>query len=242
MLCQGPAPVPVAIDRCQELRDSSTDQPLLEAVIDSALFALFAMAGRSDEAHQYSRRSSAILDEFPYSALGQLSRNAAEAELLLGDAAAAERHLLASWDRAQRRGHTSLGGVETALGLALLCSDQGRWQETEQWLVRARQDPPAPPRTRLWFLRLDATARLIAHRGELEEALVLARQPTELTDDSDRLNQRAQAWLTLAEILRTARRIGEADAAHASAIALYERKGNVAAAGRVRAAESARSG
>jgi Tfp pilus assembly protein PilF len=121
--------------------------------------------------------------------------------------------------------------------LALLCCDQGRWKEAEQWLARARQDPPAPPATYQWFARLDATVRLTAYRGQLEEAVVLARPPTELTDDSDRLNQRAQAWLTLAHALRTTGRTTEADVALASAISLYERKGNLAALTRLRAGE-----
>jgi DNA-binding SARP family transcriptional activator len=233
-LCQGPAPVAIALGRCQELRRSSNGQPLLEAVIDSALFLLSAAAARNDEAREHGRRSRAVLDEFHYHVLAEARRRAAEAEMLLGDAAAAERHLVASWRDSQRAGHITHSAAHAALALALLYCDQGRWDEAEQWLPRGRLDPPAPPGTYVWFAQLDATARLTAHRGDLDEALVLARRATELGDDYDRLNQRGDAWRTLADLLRATDRTAEGDAAVERAIGFYEQKGNVAAVARLR--------
>ena len=47
---------------------------------------------------------------------------------------------------------------------------------------------------------------------------------------------RARVWLALAEVRRAAGLTAEADAAVAAALELYEQKGNIAAAARVRAA------
>ena len=52
------------------------------------------------------------------------------------------------------------------------------------------------------------------------------------------LNSRAEISLALAEVQRAARRADEADASVAEALALYEQKGNIAAAARARAALS----
>jgi hypothetical protein len=53
--------------------------------------------------------------------------------------------------------------------------------------------------------------------------------------ETDGLNRKAGAWLTLAEVRRAAGRAEEAEAAVAEALALYEQRGNVAAAERLRA-------
>jgi hypothetical protein len=86
-------------------------------------------------------------------------------------------------------------------------------------------------------------ARLAAHHGELTNAVTLARQAVEAAEEqTGRVHPRAGAWLTLANMLRQSNQIAEADAAVEKAIGLYERKGNIAAAASVRAAEAARAG
>jgi hypothetical protein len=52
------------------------------------------------------------------------------------------------------------------------------------------------------------------------------------------LNLRPRMWLALADVLRRSGDDAEADAAVESALALYERKGNVVAAARLRAPEA----
>jgi hypothetical protein len=79
-----------------------------------------------------------------------------------------------------------------------------------------------------------AEARLKAHSGEHDEALELARSVVEHEDRGDELNTRALMWLGLAEVQRASGRPQEAEEATAAALALYEQKGNIAAADRVR--------
>ena len=51
------------IRRCEELLESSRDDPVLEAVVARSLALLLAMAGRFDEARDHIRRSSLVLEE-----------------------------------------------------------------------------------------------------------------------------------------------------------------------------------
>ena len=235
MLCDGPAPVAEVMGRCEELRRSSVGQPLLEAAIEGALFMICAMAAREDEARSYDRRSSEMLDEFSYQMLAPIRRKRAEAHLLLGDADRAEQHLLALWRDFGETGGISRATMQGAHILALLCCDQGRWEEAENWLARGSEDPPAPPGSFIGITRPAVMARLAAQHGELEEALELARRAVEAGEHADRLNAAATAWLALAEVRRARGETAEADAAVAAALQVYERKGNVAAAARVRA-------
>ncbi|HET9309772.1 MAG TPA: adenylate/guanylate cyclase domain-containing protein [Actinomycetota bacterium] len=77
-------------------------------------------------------------------------------------------------------------------------------------------------------------AKVFARRGDHDEAIRLAREAVALGDRTDMLDDRASARLDLAEVLGLAGRPDEAATALEEALALYERKGNVVMAGRVR--------
>src|SRR5262249_32694077 len=81
-----------------------------------------------------------------------------------------------------------------------------------------------------------ARARVRAHRGELIEAERLIREALALLEQTDMLNEQADARMDLAEVLGLARKTDEAGAAPAQALGLYERKGNLVTAERARAA------
>jgi hypothetical protein len=68
--------------------------------------------------------------------------------------------------------------------------------------------------------------------------LTLANEAVDGSEKTDQVNPRAGAWLALAEVLRASDRAEEANAAVAQAIAIYEQKGNLAAAAQARAAIS----
>jgi class 3 adenylate cyclase/tetratricopeptide (TPR) repeat protein len=234
-LCAGPASVQNATHRCEELRRwASGGRPIAGAVIERSLSLLAAMAGREDEARELGRRSGEILDRVgDHDAFQSRVRDAAEAERLLGDAAAAEQHLLA--------GRRRFVAIDTSAGrhltevatssLAMLYCDEGRWVEAELLLSE-------PSSTEVWaelMLRPAAAARVAVHQGRLEEALALARGALELGDESDFLNLRARVWLALAEVLRASGNTADGDASVAKALALFDQKGNVTEATRLRA-------
>jgi tetratricopeptide (TPR) repeat protein len=77
-------------------------------------------------------------------------------------------------------------------------------------------------------------ALLLERQGRHADALRLAREAVALYGASDYLDAHADMLLTLATILRAAERADEAREALDEALALYERKGNLVMADRVR--------
>jgi DNA-binding SARP family transcriptional activator/predicted ATPase len=239
-LTAGPTPAEEAIRRCEELRRANRGGPVLGARIERCLSQLCAMAGRADEAREHERRASAVLDLLPYSEEAASRRFVANTHLLLGETAAAERQLLAMWDRfgATREQPRSYMSAFTATMLALLCCDAGEWDDAERWLAHT-EGFPVPAASPPGMLGPAVAARIAAHRGELGEALSAAHRAVELADRTDSLNWRARVWLAFAEVLRACDRIEDAGDAIETAIRLYEEKGNIAAVAGVRAAMNA---
>jgi predicted ATPase/class 3 adenylate cyclase len=77
-------------------------------------------------------------------------------------------------------------------------------------------------------------ARILARRGELEEAVRLATEAADLARLTDDLDKRGKAVLDLAGVLRLADRPQESVAAAREALDTFERKGNVVMAKTVR--------
>jgi hypothetical protein len=76
---------------------------------------------------------------------------------------------------------------------------------------------------------------VLAGQGRDTEADQLAREAVALAERTDMLNLRAAALLDLAATERAGGRPDDGSAATRRALALYERKGNLAAAAAVRA-------
>jgi Flp pilus assembly protein TadD len=73
-----------------------------------------------------------------------------------------------------------------------------------------------------------------ARQGRLEEAEQTARAAVELAASTDSPNRRAESLLALADVLDLTGSEEEARKCVANALSLYEQKGNVAAAARVK--------
>ena len=78
-------------------------------------------------------------------------------------------------------------------------------------------------------------ARVLAHRGETQEAVPLAREAAASMDGNDDITTHAELLVDLAEVLRADGDIIGAGNALVEAIALHEEKGNVLSANRCRA-------
>ena len=241
-LLSGPAPVGEGIRRCEEMIRSNPNDHVVEATVLRCLAPLVAMAGRSDEARELVATSGRMLEELDLHVATWVYRNAsAEAKEFTGDRAGAQVELQAKWQRIvdieERTSNkqADLRAMEAANHLALLYCDEGSWEDAERCLAYSR-DVAIP----ICFaaetpLRLAGQARLAAHRGRLAEASTLAHEAVELAEQSDMPNLKARVWLALAEVEGANGRSSEGDGAVAKALDLYERKGNVAAAERLRA-------
>jgi tetratricopeptide (TPR) repeat protein len=237
-LCTGPIPVEAATIRCRQLVEMSGGDRVLEAVTTRCLAALLAMAGRFDDADAQERRSAPLLEQANLLTPSWVTyRIVAEAKELAGDRAGAERELRAQWlsFRDTLGGAPDARAMRAAYDLANFYCDDGRWDDAEACLAPYR-DLPEQRWVAPTAYRLAAEARLDAHRGLLDSAVARAGRAVELADTSDMLNMRARIWLARAEVDRAADRAVYAEAAVGKALELYEEKGNVAAAGRVRAA------
>jgi tetratricopeptide (TPR) repeat protein len=78
-------------------------------------------------------------------------------------------------------------------------------------------------------------AKLLAARGEYEQAERLAREAVDLFAETDDLLQQSQVQMALAEVLQAAGRSDEAIPVVQSALDVSERKGNVVTARKARA-------
>jgi tetratricopeptide (TPR) repeat protein len=79
-----------------------------------------------------------------------------------------------------------------------------------------------------------ARARLLARRGETEEAVALAREALDAMSGNDDITARAEILVDVAEVLGAHGDLAEAAAALAEAVVLHEEKGNAIPAERCR--------
>ena len=232
----GPTPVDDAIRRCLAIREQNPGDPTLQPVIDSMLAVLEAMRGRFDRAREDYRRSDSASAELGLNVQdASLRMYAGWAELIAGDAAAAERELRIGYGALERMGERSyLATTAAFLARALLA--QGRVDEAER-LTRVSEEAASEDDIVTQAMWRGTEARVLAMRGE-GDAERLARDSVELSLEMDSLNFQADVLVELAETLRLLDRPEEAADAAEQAVGLYEAKGNVVSA---RAAGALRS-
>ena len=107
----------------------------------------------------------------------------------------------------------------------------GRPDEAEHWLQHGRETAPTDEPTPQMLWR-QVRARVLASRGEHDEAERLAREAVTQAEKTDMLNAHADALTDLAAVLALAGQ--DAQAELEQALALYERKGNLVMAERTR--------
>ena len=195
---------------------------------------LLGMAGRFDEARASADRSAQTFVE-----LGTPMRHVsgiqmiAETERLAGRLEEAERLFRVSHEAFDEIGETGFNSTVTGL-LALTLCDLARFDEAEECAATSRtltaEDDFASQA--VWRM---AKARVLADRGEFEEALTLADEAVEIVDRTDYLVWQGDGYEVRGMVLEAAGRHDDARAAFDEALARYERKGNVPAAARIRA-------
>jgi class 3 adenylate cyclase/tetratricopeptide (TPR) repeat protein len=225
----GPTPVEEAIDRCEQfLRDVSGDRAL-EAAIGSMLAGLHSMRGDFDEA----RELWAAADKL-YEALHLSFRRAARSyipaaiETLAGDYDAAERELRWGYETLEQMGEKSLR-ITIAGFLAEALYKQGRDDEAER-IIEVIEELAAADDLVPQVLGRSVRAKILAKRGEFEDADELGRQVVRLAENTDFPELKASTALDLAEVLDAAGKTDEAQELVSRARELYERKGNVVSA------------
>jgi tetratricopeptide (TPR) repeat protein len=150
--------------------------------------------------------------------------------MLAGNPGGAERELRGSYEILERTGDTAvLSTVVAELAEAALA--QGRDEEAERLAERSRKLAAHEDVESQVIWRM-TRARLLARRGQHEEGEELAREAVGRAGLTESPNLQGAALLALAEVLRHAGQTEQAAEAARRAVAVYESKGNAAAAAR----------
>jgi tetratricopeptide (TPR) repeat protein len=232
-LVYGPTPVAEAMRTTERLLRGAEGNPVLEANLSGHRAPLEAMGGRFEDARAHIAESRGRLRDLGLrQQVGVQELLGGYVELLAGDPVAAERHMRAARDSCITIGDRLFLST-VSLDLPRPVYEQGRNDEALS-LVEAIDEVPAPDDREWQIKRRGIRARLLARKGELERAERLAREGVAVAAETDLLWFHADAVIDLAEVLRLAGRTEEAAGAADEALALYERKGNVASAATTR--------
>jgi tetratricopeptide (TPR) repeat protein len=191
------------------------------------------MQGRFDEARDLASRAKALLEDL---GLWLRAAFASEAsgfvETLAGDFPAAEGELRSGLDVIEKLGERGyLSTVAALLAHAVLA--QGRLEDADAF-IRMSDEAAAEDDLSTQVLVRTARGRILAARGAFEEARLLCGEATLLAEETDDVNMRADVLAELGEVLGLGGRRDDAARVLDDALRLYEGKGNVVSAGRVR--------
>ncbi len=228
----GPAPVELALTRCEQIREEVKGNPASEAEVLRHLGGLHALAGRFDAARVFFAASNAGFAELGIGINSVISHAVAVSEMLAGNNAGAERRLREGYDVLSTMGENALRST-TAAVLARAVLAQGRADEAKRY-TEASEALGEPDDLLTQMVWRGVRARILADDGHAETAETLAREAVALAEDTDLVNFHADALADLAYVYESAGRIAEASAALDEALQLYEQKGNVVAASEVR--------
>ena len=229
----GSMPVAEGVAMCETLLADAADSRETRAWTLRTIGTLIALEGRTAEGRELIEQARTIFTELGQeNGLALIAFSMAPLELLDGDGAAAARELREAIAILDRIGNRSpIANMEAILTDALLT--EGLVDEAEKHARRARDLAFATDVSARALWR-SATARVLARRGEFEEAIQLASESFDLLDGSQEIMTLTDILVGQAEVLELADRPDEAAAARARAAELLEAKGATAAARRAR--------
>ena len=221
----GPTPVDAAIARCEEIRLVLEGDPWAEALALQPLASLHAMRGEFSRAFELLDESSSALAGFGPTVDAAVSYPEVFVAMLAGDLERAERHLRTGRRILEQMGERAvLASTEGYLAQVVLAA--GRETEADRLARRcaalATEDDAWPQAT--WR---QVRARVLAARGQSGRALDLAQDAVEITMATDHPNLQADSIVDLALVFEAAGSREDAATAAATALGIYEAKGNV---------------
>jgi tetratricopeptide (TPR) repeat protein len=233
VLLHGPTPVDEAINRCEELIAGVEGDRTAEAVLLGTLGVLRSMAGSFDDARELYQRGQAISAELGSGLVESSSSiDTSRVELLANDIPAAEREL--------RRDYEAL----TAIDETYFRSTIAAYLAQVLWLAGDADGALAFSQVAEEIGDADdvltqvpwrsARAKVLASRGDVETARRLATEAVELAAATPMTHLRADALTDLAEVLGVTGDHESAGPPLQEALDLYEQKGDVVSAQRLR--------
>ena len=186
-----------------------------------------AMLGNFDQARAILAESRTVLAErgsgIPLGTT--FGMDSVAVELLAGDAAAAAEFGEEGCRLLDGLGeHSVLSTAAGMLAQALYVLD--RLEEADGWASRAAELGASDDAITQMLWR-QVRAKVLARRGEVDEAVRLAREAVAVSEKTDFLNAQGDVYADLAEVLLLGGSAKEAGVALRQALERYERKGNV---------------
>ena len=236
-LCLGPTPAGEAVERCERILAELGGALRPTMMVLDSLALSSAMLGRFDDAERLLARADAIRDELT-GKLWKVGRVefSAWTYLLAGRPGDAERVLRPAYEAFARIGEK--GGtlaIHAALLAEAISTLGGRDEQAEQLSQIAEaaaadsEDVGAQGEWRM------ARATALARNGSTADAERLAREATMLAAATQCPLVQTSTLLTLARVLLLGNRPAEARQAAQDALAVAERKGDLASSSRARA-------
>ena len=228
---EGTTPVPEILAWAEGLDPEERRSPFFRAHLARVL----AMAGRAEEAgRELDRLRAELEDRGERATLAQIDADDSVTVLEL----AGDLHAAAARGEAGCHGLEAGGDVGAlasyAPKLACVLCELGRLDEADAWAERGRE-LGAEDDVFTQIAWRQAKAKVLARRGDLEQAKWLAREAVEVALTSDLLNEQGRAFFDLGDVLERAEDPAGATEALEHALDCFERKGNVVSAEQTRA-------
>ena len=229
----GPLPCEQAIARCRAFEGAENRKVQAFALAERA--ALEAMRGEFDIARRLLGESREIFRELNLRVFGaNTAQEGYFVEMLAGDPKAAAADLRMAYDLLAEMGER--GFLSTIAGyLAHACLASGDAEGGDRW-AEACAEAAAEDDWISQLLWRSVRGRLLALEKDFEGAVSHARDAVEIAGRIDQINTLADRLVDLAEVFVLAGMDEPATRALDEALALYEQKGNLVSAGRVKAA------
>jgi class 3 adenylate cyclase/tetratricopeptide (TPR) repeat protein len=234
VLLWGPTSALEGIARCQDMLKDVGGNRFLEAGILTAMACLQAMQGQADEARASLARGMAYHQDLGTNVLGAMQTAARGSMVadLVGDRAWAEQLARRGYEELTRMGEK--GYLSTLVTVvADLVFYRGDDDEALE-LTRVSEEASAPDDLSSLISWRGVRAKVLARRGQTEEAGTLAGEAIRLGEGTDNLEVRARSTWNLAEVLRMSGRPDAAAEEYRRAMGLWEQKGNLVQVGRCR--------
>jgi class 3 adenylate cyclase/tetratricopeptide (TPR) repeat protein len=225
----GETPVQAAISRVEQVLAEvvTASNRLGEGFLWMVLGDLHSQRGDHREARRFAARALTRFEELGLAQLAAgLTMVSGEIEFRGGDVAGAESQLRPAQERLEAIGEKGARcGVAARLAEALYRQD--RLDEAERFTYVSEEAAASDDVTaQIWWRGV--RAKVLARRGDGSTALRLAHEAVELSEPSDHLIMKAEAYEALGETLRLLGNLDEARAAFERAVELCEAKGDVA--------------
>ena len=220
----GSAPATEGIATAHRVLEEYPDSHELQGWATRALGTLLALQGEEDRGREFLKRARAIFTEMGHDeALGVLPFSTGLLELRAGNPEAAERELRAGFELLRGKGERGRASSLAAYVAAALV-ELGRIDEAADYVAMSRELLPEADASGEALMTM-TRARVLARRGQLEDAARLAREAVEIAEGIQELLTLPDLLLWQAEVLQLAGHAGEAEAALRKAAGAAARKG-----------------